>query len=75
MHKKLFLNAFRTALIIVLSFVVYDINAHVLGSLDKNYPELYEYHFTLSKIIKFICIFLLDLFILYIYAYIFNVLP
>jgi len=75
MHKKLFLNAFRTALIIVLSFVVYDINTHVLRSLNIYYPELLEYHFTISKLTKFICIFLLDLFVLYIYAYVFNILP
>ena len=75
MHKKLFLNAFRTALIIVLSYVVYDINAHVLRSLNINYPHVYKYNFVLSKIIKFICIFLLDLCILYIYAYAFNFLP
>jgi len=75
MHKKLFLNAFRTALIIVLSFVVYDINIHVLRSLNIHYPELFEYRFTISKLVKFGCIFLLDLFVLYIYAYVFNVLP
>jgi hypothetical protein len=74
MHKKLFLNAFRTALVIVLSFIVYNINVKVFHSLKNNYPHLNKYHFTISKIVKFTCIFLLDLSILYIYAYVFNAL-
>jgi|LauGreDrversion4_2_1035121.scaffolds.fasta_scaffold02272_14 hypothetical protein len=73
MHKKIFLNAFRTALLIVLSFMVYEVNVKLLTSIQNTYPELHNYYYLVSKIIKFILVFILDIFILYIYAHFFNV--
>jgi hypothetical protein len=73
MLKKIFLDAFRTALLIVLGFVVYDINLRVLKTLEIVYPDLTLYHFTLLKFLKFILIFILDFSILYVYAYWFKI--
>jgi hypothetical protein len=75
MHKKIFLNAFRTSLIIVFSFIVYEFNIEIMKSLRKVHPELTEYQGILSKIVKFVGIFLLDLILLYIYAYFLKILP
>jgi hypothetical protein len=73
MLKKIFLNAFRTALLIVLGFVVYDINLKVIKQLQILYPDITLYHFTLLKLLKFLFIFILDFAILYIYAYWFKI--
>jgi len=73
MHKKILLNGFRTALLIVLGFIVYDINIKILSSIKNIYPELNSYYYLLSKVIKFSLIFILDICILYIYAYWFNI--
>lgn len=74
MHKKIFLHALRTSLLIVLSFLVYDVNVKLLTSIQNTYPELHTYYYIVSKIVKFTLVLILDMIILYIYAYFFKVL-
>ena len=72
-HLRMFLNALRTALIIVASFIAYEI-LHELEILwNKKNPGNELHHFIYSKLYKLLIIFLIDLLLLYLIFYRFKI--
>jgi len=74
MHKNIILHAFRTSLIIVLTFVIYELDLDILDYFKNNYNDFYMHNsFILKNLIKFLIVFILDVIILYTYVYIFKI--
>ncbi len=71
-HLRMFLNALRTALIIVSGFLAYDILVELEKIWNKAYPNVYH-NFVKRKLIKLLIIFLLDLILLYFVFYKFKI--
>lgn len=64
-HSKLFLSAFRTALIFISGFLIYEILIGLEKVWNISYPQYKLYNFYKRKTIKFILILFIDLLILY----------
>ena len=74
MYKNIILHAFRTSLIIVLTFVIYELDLDILDYFKNNYNDFYMHNsFILKNLIKFLIVFILDVTILYTYVYIFKI--
>ncbi len=72
-HHVFFLNALRTALIFIASFLAYELLKLLESKWNKMYPNNDLKHFINRKIYHFVIIFLFDLFILYSIAFLFDV--
>ncbi len=71
-HVRIFLHAVRTALLIIAGFIVYEILLEMEKTWNNIYPNK-TYNFAKRKSYKFVTIFLIDLLILYMFVYIFNI--
>lgn len=72
-HGRLFSHAFRTALLFVSGFLIYDILLNLEKIWNKNNPKNQMIHFYKRKTYKFILIFIIDLLILYGLAVFFGI--
>ena len=72
-HFNFFLNALRTALIFIAGFLSYELLKIVEGEWNKTHPNNELRHFAHRKLYHFIIIFIIDLFILYLIALLFDV--
>ena len=72
-HHEFFLNALRTALIFLAGFLTYELLKVLESKWNRMYPNNELSHFAHRKAYNFIIIFLIDLFILYLIALLFNV--
>lgn len=72
-HHEFFLNALRTALIFISGFLTYELLKVLESKWNRMYPNNELSHFAHRKTYNFIIIFLIDLFILYLIALLFNV--
>ena len=72
-HVYMFLNALRTACLIVAGFVAYDILKELEVILNKENPNNKNFHFVKHKFINLLIIFILDLSLLYFVLFAFNV--
>ena len=72
-HFRMFLNALRTALIIVASFIAYEILLELEILWSKKNPGNKTYHFINRQLYKLIIIFTLDLLLLYFVFYTFKI--
>lgn len=64
-HGRLISQAFRTALIFVSGFIIYEILIQLEKIWNKNVPKNRVKHFYQRKMYKFILVFIIDLIILY----------
>jgi hypothetical protein len=72
-HHEFFLNALRTSLVFVATLLTYELLKMLEIEWNKTHPNNEIIHFTTRKIYHFIIIFLVDLFILYLIALLFDV--
>jgi hypothetical protein len=72
-HGILFLHAFRTALLFISGFLIYEILLNLEKLWNKYNPKNKLIHFYRRKIYKFILIFSIDLIILYGFAVLFGI--
>jgi hypothetical protein len=72
-HLRMFLNALRTALVIVAGFIAYEILLELEILWNKIKPENKTYHFINRKLYKLIIIFIIDLLLLYLVFYGFKI--
>ncbi len=72
-HFRMFLNALRTALIIVAGFIAYEILVKLEILWNKKNPGNETFHFIHRKFYKLIIIFLVDLILLYLVFYAFKI--
>jgi hypothetical protein len=72
-HQRLFSHAFRTALLFISGFLIYEILLNLEKLWNKNNPKNKLIHFYRRKIYKFILIFIIDLIILYGLAIFFGI--
>ncbi len=72
-HRVFFLHALRTALIFVAGFLSYEILKMLEAEWNITHPNNEVNHFSQRKIFHFIVIFIIDLLILYLFFFIFNV--
>jgi preprotein translocase subunit SecG len=68
-YLRIFLEAFRTAVIFVSGFLIYEILLQAEKEWNKLEPSHKMYHFYKRKSIKFLLIFTIDLTILFIFNY------
>ena len=66
LHSHIFFHAVRTAIIFVAGFMIYDILVKIEKEWNKLNPSRRAYHFSKRNIIKFLLIFIIDMFLLYI---------
>ena len=71
-HLRIFLNALRTAIIVVSGFIAYEILIETQKVWNLLYPHN-KFDFTKRKILKLFLIFFIDLFIIYFSLLIFNI--
>jgi hypothetical protein len=64
-HARLFSLAFRTSIIFVSGFLIYEILLRLEKKWNQSNPENQIYHLYQQKIYKLILIFIIDLVILY----------
>ena len=72
-HFNFFLNALRTALIFIASFLTYELLKIVESKWNKTYPNNEFSHFAHRKVYHFLIIFIIDLLILYSIALLFDI--
>ena len=72
-HFYFFLNALRTALIFIAGFLSYELLKILEGDWNKMYPNNEFSHIAHRKMYHFIIIFVIDLFIIYLIALLFDV--
>jgi hypothetical protein len=72
-HIRLFSHAFRTALLFISGFLIYEILLNLEKLWNKKNPNNKLKHFYTRKIYKFILIFVIDLAILYGLAIFFRI--
>ena len=72
-HLRMFLNALRTAIIIVSGFIAYEILVELEIIWNKKYPGEQAKNFTHRKLYKLIIIFTIDLLLLYLVFYTFRI--
>ena len=72
-HHAFFLNALRTALIFIAGFLSYELLKMLEAEWNMTHPGHELKHFANRKLYHFIVIFLIDLFIIYSIALLFDV--
>ncbi len=72
-HRVFFLDALRTALIVIAGFLTYEILKVLENKWNKLYPNNELIHLAHRKAYHFIIIFIIDLLILYVVALLFDV--
>lgn len=72
-HRKNIINAFRTALIALTGFIIYEILIELEKIWNYTMPSNEHYHFHKRRILHFLGIFLIDLFLIYLIFYVFNI--
>jgi len=72
-HHAFFLNALRSALIFIAGFLSYELLKILESEWNLTHPGNELRHFANRKLYHFIIIFLIDLFIIYSIALLFNV--
>ena len=72
-HYVFFLNALRTALIFIAGFISYELLKIIEGEWNKTPPNNELRHFAHRKLYHFIIVFIIDLFILYLIALLFDI--
>jgi uncharacterized membrane protein len=72
-HLRMFLNALRTAILIVSGFIAYEILVELEILWNKKNPSNKAKHFMYHKLYKLIIIFLIDLLVLYLVFYTFKI--
>jgi hypothetical protein len=72
-HHVFFLDALRTALIVIAGFLTYEILKVLEINWNKLYPNNELIHLAHRKLYHFIIIFIFDLLILYLVALLFDV--
>lgn len=72
-HSHIFLHAFRTAIIFISGFIIYEIFVEIEKEWNKKHPSLRIYNFSKRKIFKFLMILLIDMTLLYMLYFIFKV--
>ena len=73
LHHVFFLDALRTALIVIAGFLIYEILKVIESNWNKLYPNNELIHLAHGKAYHFIIIFTFDLIILYLVALLFDV--
>lgn len=71
-HFRMFLNALRTAIIVVSGFIAYEILLEMERAWNIIYPNK-TFNFTKRKLLKLFLIFLIDLFIIYFILLVFKI--
>jgi hypothetical protein len=71
-HLRMFLNALRTSLIIVASFIAYEILLELGKIWNQFYPNK-RHNFVKRKLYKLFIIFTIDLILLYIFFFTFKI--
>jgi hypothetical protein len=72
-HGRVLFNALRTALIFIAGFLTYEILKTLEAEWNRTHENKEEVHFAKRKSLQFIAIFLVDLIVLYIIAFMFNI--
>jgi hypothetical protein len=72
-HLRMFVNAFRTALIIISGFIAYEILLQLEIVWNKKYPDNKANNLARRKLYKLLIIFLIDLLLLYLVFYTFRI--
>lgn len=72
-HSRIFLHAFRTAVIFVSGFIIYETLAKLEKKWNDDNPSNKIFNFSKRKIIKFLLILIIDMILLYIIFFIFKV--
>ena len=73
LHHVFFLDALRTALIVIAGFLTYEILKEIENKWNKLYPNNELIHLVHRKLYHFVIIFIFDLLILYLVALLFDV--
>ncbi len=72
-HIKIFLSALRSALLILGSFILYDMLKEMTLIWDKLYLHKKEHEINYRKVYQLLGVFFMDLLILYLVYYIFEI--
>lgn len=72
-HHIFFIEALRTALIFIASFLTYELLKIIESNWNKMYPNKEFSHFARRKVYHFFVIFIIDLLILYLIALLFDI--
>jgi hypothetical protein len=72
-HSKIFLSALRSALLVLGSFILYDLLKDMLDIWDDIFLHKKEYHIYYKRIYQYLGVFFLDLIILYLAFYLFHI--
>ena len=72
-YKRIFLNAARSAVLIVLSFVLYELLTALEKDWNSQNPNNELHHSLKRRLYKFMIIFISDLIILYLICLLFKV--
>lgn len=72
-HSKFFFHALRSALLVIVGFLTYELLKILESEWNKKHPSYEITHFAQRKTFHFIIIFIADLFILYLIALLFNI--
>lgn len=72
-HFRMFLNALRTAILIVAGFIAHEILVEMEAEWNKLEKNNEMYNFTKSRFYKLFIIFLIDLSLLYIALLLFKI--
>ena len=72
-HSKLFLAALRSALLILGSFILYEFLKEMVELWDEIFLHKKEHHIYYRRFYQYLGVFLLDLIILYLAFYLFQV--
>jgi hypothetical protein len=72
-HLRLFLNALRTSLLLIASFLSYELLKIIESDWNKMYPSDKFSNLAHRKLYHFIIIFIVDLLILYLIASLFYI--
>jgi hypothetical protein len=71
--KKVLLIAFRTALLAIIGFTIYEMLVELEKIWNIHSPNNHKYHFHKRRILHFLAIFLIDLLLIYMIFFVFNV--
>ena len=72
-HAKFFLDSLRTAIIFISGFLAYELLKMLEAKWNKTHPNNEMVHIAHRKAYHFIIIFFIDLCILYLIVWLFNV--
>jgi hypothetical protein len=72
-HKLFFLRAIKTGLIALTGFIIYEILSELEKIWNMMLPDNEYYHFYKRRFLHFLALFLMDLFLLYIFFFIFDI--